>query len=216
MNEIDSLAKTLWDYHLMHSELSKADIIIALGSKDERVAKRSAELYKQNFAPLILFSGGLGKLTSLETNALPEAERFAKIARTEGVPEEDILIENKSSNTGENIQFSYHLLNQQGLIVKKIILITKPYMERRVYATFMKQWPEQGIEIIVTSPQLSYEEYCSGEIPKEVIINLMVGDLQRIKEYPKQGFQIEQEIPDQVWKAYKQLVKLGYDKQLMK
>lgn len=44
----------------------------------------------------------------------------------------------------------------------------------------------------------------------------MVGDLQRIKEYPKQGFQIEQEIPDEVWRAYEELVKLGYTQFLMK
>lgn len=216
MNEVDSLAKTLWNYHLMHLEPSKADIIIALGSKDGRVAERAAELYKQDLAPLILFSGGLGQLTSLEANALPEAVKFSQIAKTEGVPEEAMLIERESSNTGENIQFSHRLLNEKGIVAKKIILITKPYMERRAYATFMKQWPSNGVEIIVTSPQLSYEEYCSGDIPKDIIINLMVGDLQRVKEYPKRGFQIEQKIPNKVWEAYQRLVELGFDKQVMK
>jgi len=45
---------------------------------------------------------------------------------------------------------------------------------------------------------------------------MMVGDLQRIKYYPEKGFQIYQEIPEEVWKAYEELVKMGFDKQLIK
>jgi hypothetical protein len=44
----------------------------------------------------------------------------------------------------------------------------------------------------------------------------MVGDLQRIREYPARGFQISQEIPDDVWEAYEKLVRAGYDKYLLK
>jgi len=43
----------------------------------------------------------------------------------------------------------------------------------------------------------------------------MVGDLQRIAIYPKQGFQIAQEIPVDVWDAFEQLVALGYTKHLI-
>lgn len=44
----------------------------------------------------------------------------------------------------------------------------------------------------------------------------MVGDLQRIKEYPIKGFQIQQEIPSNVWDAYEKLVSLGYTSHLIK
>lgn len=196
----------------MNHQMSKADLILALGSKDGKVASRAAELFRQGLAPKILFSGGLGKLTAEVTN-IPEAERFAKVAIDEGVPEEAILIENKSTNTGENIQFSFELLKGNNLNPKKIILITKPYMERRAYATFMKQWPENDIEILVTSPQMTFEEYLNyGDTSPEEIINLMVGDLQRIKFYPEKDFQIPQEIPDDIWQAGEELVKLGFDK----
>jgi hypothetical protein len=46
------------------------------------------------------------------------------------------------------------------------------------------------------------------------VINLMVGDLQRIRIYPEKGFQIPQEIPDEVWAAYEKLVAWGFDKHL--
>lgn len=51
---------------------------------------------------------------------------------------------------------------------------------------------------MVTSPLLSYEEYTEDKTFKELTINVMVGDLQRIKEYPEKGFQIVQEIPGNV------------------
>lgn len=43
----------------------------------------------------------------------------------------------------------------------------------------------------------------------------MVGDLQRIKEYPAKGFQIPQEIPDNVWSAYEKLGCVGYTSHLI-
>ena len=47
------------------------------------------------------------------------------------------------------------------------------------------------------------------------VVSIMVGDLQRIKLYPGRGFQIEQEIPDEVWAAFEVLVRAGYDKYLI-
>jgi hypothetical protein len=47
------------------------------------------------------------------------------------------------------------------------------------------------------------------EIPLEKVIDIMVGDLQRIKLYAEKGFQVYQEIPTEVWKAYERLVELG-------
>ena len=69
----------------------------------------------------------------------------------------------------------------------------------------------------MSSPVMSYEDYMnSKDVSKEVFLNVMIGDFQRIKEYPKLGFQIEQEIPDNVWYSFQELVKLGYDKYLIK
>ena len=86
-------------------------------------------------------------------------------------------------------------------------------MERRSLATFKKHWPDK--RLIVTSPQISFEDYFSDEATFEKLVNIMVGDLQRIKLYPKKGFQIFQEIPADVWRAYEELVSLGYTKHLV-
>jgi len=211
--EVLHLAKIVWNYHHMNTPLQKADCIFVLGSHDTRVADRAAEIYLQGWAPLLVFSGGFGRLTkALWTET--EAELFAKIAVQKGVPAKDILIENYSTNTGENVLFTRRLLQQNGLDPQSFILVQKPYMERRTYATFQKQWP--GKIISVTSPQISLEDYPTNDFPLERVINIMIGDLQRIRIYAKKGFQIHQHIPDEVWKAYERLVALGFDQQLMK
>ncbi len=210
--EIITLSKKLWDYHHMHHDLQKSDCILVLGSHDTRVAERAAELYLNGYAPTLIFSGGLGRLTDgvwKET----EADKFARIALEKGVPEKDVLIENRSTNTGENLIFTQQLLKEKNLAPQTFIVVQKPYMERRSYATFKKHWPDKTL--IVTSPQIPFDEYATHEIPLEKVISIMVGDLQRIKVYYEKGFQVYQKIPDDVWKAYERLVELGYDKQLI-
>ena len=212
-SEIISLASLLWDYHHVNHSLKKSDCILALGSHDLRVAERTAELYLREFAPLVIMSGGLGNFTK-EMWTEKEADKFAAIAIKKGVPEDSILVENKSTNTGENILFTQKLLKEKGLYPQSFIVVQKPYMERRSYATFKKHWPDKNL--MVTSPQISFEDYPTDEIPIEKVINIMVGDLQRIKLYPEKGFQIFQDIPTEVWNAYQKLVAAGFDKHLMK
>lgn len=210
--EITALAKKLWDYHHTNQVPEKSDCILALGSHDLRVAERAAELYLDGFAPLLIMSGGLGNFTK-DMWTEKEADKFAAIAIQKGVPENAILIENKSTNTGENILFTQKLLEEKGMYPQSFIVVQKPYMERRSYATFKKHWPDRSL--IVTSPQISFKEYPTQEISMEKVINIMVGDLQRIKIYPGKGFQIYQEIPVDVWNAFEKLVALGFDKHLI-
>jgi uncharacterized SAM-binding protein YcdF (DUF218 family) len=208
-----TLAKKLWDYHHMHHTLENADCILVLGSHDLRVAERGADVYLQGLAPIIIFSGGLGNVTKgiwTET----EADKFATIALDKGVPPEAIFIENKSTNTGENILFTQQLLKDKHLDLHNFIVVQKPYMERRSYATFKKHWPDK--HLLVTSPQIAFEDYPNEEIPVERVINIMVGDLQRIRVYPEKGFQVPMEIPNEIWNAFEQLVEMGFDKHLVK
>ena len=73
------------------------------------------------------------------------------------------------------------------------------------------------MQIIATSPPISLEEYPNEVVNREEHwLHAMVGDLQRIREYPKRGFQIEQEIPEEVWDAFMYLCDLGYTKMLIK
>jgi len=216
MDPIDALAEKVWRYHLMNHRLVKADAILVLCSHDKLVAERGAQLFLEGWAPLLILSGGLGAITKTIWSE-PEADQFARIALEMGVPEGKILVENRSTNTGENVLFTKQLLVEKGLSPQSFLLVQKPYMERRSYATFRQLWPEK--EIVVTSPQVTFddylEHYSNEELSREDVISIMVGDLQRIRLYPEKGFQIQQKIPDDVWTAYEQLVKAGYDKYLV-
>jgi uncharacterized SAM-binding protein YcdF (DUF218 family) len=215
-DHIHSIAEKIWHYHQMKHQLEKADVILVLCSHDRKVAERGAELFLNEWAPLLIFSGGFGSITR-DIWTKPEADQFAEIAIAMGVPKESTLIENRSTNTGENILFTRELLADKNIDPQKLILVQKPYMERRSFATFRKVWPEK--DVIVTSPQVSFDEYLdsysASELSPDDVISIMVGDLQRIRIYAEEGFQIHQEIPADVWSAFEELVRSGYDQRLI-
>jgi uncharacterized SAM-binding protein YcdF (DUF218 family) len=215
-DRIRALVEKLWSYHRLNHPLSKADAIVVLCSHDIRVAETGAQLFADRWAPLLIFSGGLGAITRHMWQE-PEADQFASVAVGLGVPRDRILVENRSTNTGENVRFTRELLASRGMDPRKLIVVQKPYMERRAYATFRKVWPDP--EIVVTSPPVSLEQYlasyANAELSPDDVISIMVGDLQRIRLYPAMGFQIPQDIPEDVWAAYEELVMAGYNSRLI-
>ena len=209
---IDRDARLIWDYHHVHHTLAHADVIIVLGSHDTRVAERGAEVFLAGWAPLIVFSGNLGALTS-EIWTRPEAEIFAEVAEAKGVPRERMLLEPRATHTGDNVSFSRELLAGRGIHPGKVIAVQKPYMERRTLATFGQRWPE--VDVIVTSPQIAFDDYPRPDISREDVIHIMLGDLQRLTVYGEKGWSARQEIPPDVQAAFQRLVKAGYTRRLL-
>ena len=227
--KVNELAQIIWDYHHLNQRLKKAEAIMVLGSHDLRVAEYAIDLYKKDYAPWLIFTGGVAHQDDMLNTgwAKPEADMMADLALKAGVPAENILIENQSQNTGDNFRYTLKLLGKLRLNFNSFVLVQKPYMERRVWATFKIEWarpPSQAClgvaggpdkKAIVTSPPISFDEYFNDEFPKEKVINIMLGDLQRIKVYAKLGYQKKEKIPRKVWQAYKELVRLGYNKHLL-
>jgi hypothetical protein len=83
-------------------------------------------------------------------------------------------------------------------------------MRYRALATAQKQWAE--VEWFVTSPNLSFDDYPNDEVPSQTMVELMVGDLQRMAVYAQDGLQVPVEIPEAVWEAYETLVAAGFDR----
>ncbi|KAF2969615.1 hypothetical protein GQX73_g4022 [Xylaria multiplex] len=194
MPDVQQDAETLYEYHQLHTEIDKADAIFCLCSLDTRVAERAAQLFLDGYGDYLIFSGGSGKLTQGRFDK-PEAEIFADIARRLGVPETKLIIEPQSTNTGENFK--------------------NPTWSAEVpFATFKKQWPDPCTEILVTSPRLTWDKYPNKDNPVDLVINIAVGDLIRIRDYPAKGFQIPQDIPENVWAAAQRLIQKGYNSHL--
>lgn len=209
--------KILWDFLHLNQQPEKADVIVGFGCYDEDIPRRCAELYRLGYAPYVCFTGGLGRNTGRIWKTT-EAERFAAIAIAEGVPEERIILENKSANSAENLLFTPKLLNEKGIRAEKILAVHKPYMEKRLWAAMQVYWP--GVRVVYTSPQVTIEAHIahavSSGMTEKGVIDTIVGDLQRMELYPKKGYQVPVPIPAEVWAAYDALVKQGYTGQLTK
>lgn len=209
--------QVIWNYLCLDEKPEKADCIVGFGNFNTNIARRTAELYLSGYAPKILFTGGLGRNTE-DLLPEPEAVRFAKVAMKCGVPEGDILIEDKSRNTKENILFMKELLAENGLEGGRILGVHQPFMERRITAAMGVYWPEADFR--VTSPQVTIEEYLADArkqgVSENASISVIVGDFQRMDLYAKVGYQLPQYIPEEAWTAFHALVAMGYDKQLAK
>ena len=211
--QIQQAAQVVWDYHRLGHALEPADLLFVLGSHDLRVAEHAADLFHRGLAPRVVLSGGIG-VRQANRWEQSEAEMFAEVMRQRSVPESALLLEPRSTNTGENVRFTRELLTSLGLTVRSVIAVQKPYMERRTFATIRKQWPEVALR--VSSPPLDFRAYCDSSIPIRDIIEFMVGDLQRIMEYPKLGFMILQEVPNEIRDAYEVLVAAGFNRHQLK
>ena len=86
-----------------------------------------------------------------------EAVHYRERAVELGVPSSAVLVEPRARNTGENIRFSREVLEEAGVQVASVLLISKPYEERRAYATARKLWPE--VEIVSASTPMALDEY---------------------------------------------------------
>lgn len=204
-------AKLLWDYHQMHHELRPCSVAIGLGSHDLGVADTTAELYKRGMMPLIVFTGATSP-TSKERMPRGEAVHYRERALELGVPSSAVLVEPEARNTGENISFSKAVLEEAGADVSSVLLVSKPYEERRAYATACKLWP--AVEFVSASTEATFDAYVESIGNVQLVVDMLVGALQRIQRYPRQGFMIRQVIPPSVSAAYARLRNKGFTSRL--
>jgi uncharacterized SAM-binding protein YcdF (DUF218 family) len=202
----------LWAYHDMAHELRRCDVGIGLGSHDLGVATYAAELYHQGLFPRIVFTGANAP-TTIERFPRGEAVHYRDHAITLGVPADVISVETNATNTSENLTYSRKTLEGAGVRPMSILLISRPYQQRRAYATCRKVWPE--VDVVCASRPLPLDEYIASIGDVDRVINMLVGDTQRITEYARRGFAVEQDMPDNVHAAYQRLVDAGYTSRLI-
>ncbi|MFE2940384.1 YdcF family protein [Streptomyces sp. NPDC059255] len=205
-------AERLWDFHRMRHEPRPCSVAVGLGSHDLGVADTTVELYRRGMAPLIVFTGATSRTTQ---DRMPrgEAVHYRERALELGVPEGVVLVEARARNTGENIRFSRALLEDAGADVTSVLLVSKPYEERRAYATARKLWP--GVEVVSASTPMTFEAYVESIGDPRLVLDMLVGALQRLLIYPGQGFMTAQSVPDDVTAAYDRLCRAGYTSRLV-
>jgi uncharacterized SAM-binding protein YcdF (DUF218 family) len=205
-------AETIWDYHQMHHQQRQCDAAIGLGSHDLGVAVFAAKLYHAGMFPVVVFSGA-NSPTTAQRFPRGEAIHYSEYALELGVPASAIIVEPTATNTGENITRSRQAMELAGVTPRSVLLISKPYMERRAYATSRQTWPE--VEAICASEPLTLREYVTEIGDTKLVIDMLVGDLQRVIEYPALGYATAQDVPPPVESAYQRLLRAGYDTRLI-
>lgn len=201
-------AKTIWDYLKSFHNEGASDALVVCCSYDLRVCDYAVSLLKKTDTKKIIFSGNTGNWTKELWNER-EATIFKARAVKLGITPENIITEENATNIGENISFSKKLLKD----VKKLTYISKPNTLLRIGLTIPVHYNE--IESYTSAPDFSFPEDVSNIVGVYGLINEMVGDLQRIIEYPSKGFQIKHDLPIEIIKAYKFLVNKGYTSHLM-
>jgi len=209
------LARILWDYHQLNQTPIPADIIVALGTNDLRVAEFAAGLYQNGYGKQVVCTGGIAHASDLLATRwdVSEAEMYASVLERRGVPKEAILLETQASNTAENFSFTKALLRQAGVEASNVVIAVKPFMQRRAWATLAVEWPEMPATL--ASPELTLDEYFTPELTPDRIVNIIVGDLQRIWVYARKGYSAPQPLPIEVKSAYEGLVQMGYTEHLI-
>lgn len=205
--EVWADAQVLWDYQRIGHKPRPCSVGIGLGSHDLGVADVTADLYHRGMFPLIVFTGATSRTTKAR---MPrgEAEHYRDRALELGVPASAILVEPNARNTGENIRFSRDLLEKHGADISSVLLVSKPYEERRAYATARKLWPT--VDIVSASSPMTLTEYADALGDAQLVLDMLVGAQQRLLLYPEQGFAIRQAVPGRVVAAYERLRTAGF------
>lgn len=122
---------TSW-INLVNIKTKKLDYVVVLGAglMGKRVTlllaariNRGIEVYRRNPGSKIIMSGGQGP-----DEEIPEAVAMAKYAEEKGVPKKDIIVEDKSKTTRENLIFSHKLMKPDS----RFAIVTNSYHVYRV------------------------------------------------------------------------------------
>ena len=122
----------------MEDPLEKADAIVAISGDTGARANTAIALWKQGYAPLIVFSGA-----AIDPDSVSSAEIMRREALRQGVPESATLIEPVSTTTEANAGEVAKLMVERKL--RSAILVTSPYHQRRAALLFARSFEPAGL-----------------------------------------------------------------------
>lgn len=208
-SQIINHGKIIWDYLKSFHNEGNSDAIVVCCSYDIRICDYAVSLLKKTGTKQIVFSGNTGNWTRDLWNE-KEANIFKARAIKLGVNPDYITTEEKATNIGENVKYSKEFLKG----AKKITYISKPNTILRIGLTIPIHC--NNIESYTSAPDFSFPKDVSNIVGVYGLINEMIGDLQRIIEYPSKGFQIKHDLPTKVMDSYNFLINKGYTSHMMK
>lgn len=110
----------------------------------ERV-NTSVGAYKQGRIKKLIFMGGINGVSNQDNSTIAEAIKMKELALSLGVDENDILVDDTSNNTFENIENAMKLLPND---INHISIITSEFHLKRCYAILKKNYPNILVTMI--------------------------------------------------------------------
>lgn len=208
--------------------IKKVDILLLLGSDLPKIVEIGCNAYQEGLCDYLLFCGGIGHSTqnlkekvsailNVDISHLPEteAELYSYLARIKySVPENKIIIENKSANTAENIKFAMHILKEREIAGNSFLLLQDPILQRRSYVT-AQDYIIENKTLISYAPfivQINEKEnmlpFYPYLWPKDRFYELILGEIWRLRDDEKgygprgKGFIRHVDIPQDIEEAY--------------
>lgn len=218
-------------------DIDKVDVLILLGNAIPYTIEVSHNAYKNKLCSKILISGGIGHSTTLLRNAIKtnvkyknietknksEADIFKDIlVNYYDVSEDDIILENQSTNCGDNALKSVNLLDNLNIKYNSIMLIQDPTMQLRSYASFYKYLKDRNTIIINYSPFIPELDGNMKFINKNVdgiwdftrYLDLISGEIPRLRDDNKgygpngKNFIAHIDIPSDILEKYNELINI--------
>lgn len=175
--------------------LQNADVIVLLEGDGLFRIPHAVNLYKNGWAPRILFSGGIDNKA---TGSFPKTEVAPELKKL-GVKEEDIIFEDKSQHTRDQAVFVMDMAGEMGW--EKMILVASHYHQYRAFLTFLKVRQEKSLGVrIINSPARDMPWFVKNVWG--VRRDLLRSEFEKIEQYQKSGHvaSFEEAIEYQRWK----------------
>lgn len=199
-------AKIIYDFLARSSPppLHPVDAIIGFGHFDLRIAHHCANLWLANAAPKIIFTGGVGAGSA--DLGVPEANAFANLLQREYpmIPSAAILLEPRSTNTGENVRNLVALAQQEKWPLDRVLLVATPFRQRRVNLTWQAQGPSKSHGIGAPVPSSLATDIDLFKTKNEDLVAQLPGEIERLQTYAQHGWIAPTKIPENITRAIPQ------------
>jgi hypothetical protein len=198
--------RLLWDYLRIDLPPRESRIILVMGCPDIIVAEHAARLMRENMAKSVIVSGGC-RFSSADPRR--EADVFADVIEGMGVAPDLVFRERRSQHTSDHFWQAEKDLGGREFRPESAILCCSPVAEQRALATGRNRWV--GVDLTLGGVPVPYESYLQlahrAGHGAAYVLSRMVGEVERILEYPSRGFMSPPETaPDSaVMRAYEQL-----------
>ncbi|WP_330981774.1 MULTISPECIES: YdcF family protein [Enterobacterales] len=214
----------------------EADLVVLAGNAVMPTIDAACRLAAENRT--LLISGGIGHSTTflyaavarhpryniLRTTARAEASILADIAHQYwNIPLDRIVVEDRSTNCGENARFTREVMEQCGITCRNGIVVQDPTMQRRTMATFAHVWQDDPqapqwrsypgyLPVLRNATHgLTFTDEADAVWPVERYLSLLLGELPRLLDDENgygprgKGFIAHVYIPDSVMAAWQTL-----------